>query len=446
MSAPIDDDEFAVAMSSFSPFEVPPRLAVAVSGGADSLALCLLADRWARQRGGAVLALTVDHGLRPESIGEATQVAAWLDARTMAHETLTWRQTAPAQIRQTTARAARYALLEAACRRHRIWHLLLGHTADDQAETLLMRLAKGSGVDGLAGIAPVRETPWLRLLRPLLGQPKARLLATCRAAGQGWIKDPSNHDQRFTRGRLRTVETALAAEGLTSASLALSTQRLGRTRAALEGGTAELLAAIAAFRPEGYALIDRAGLLAAQDEFARRALARLLVTLGGSPYPPRFQRLDRLFAAVRADGPIHRTLAGCRILSRPGGPSGQLLICREAAAARQRLTAVPGSTLWWDRRFVIAVPRTLPVSRVDIARLGPAGAKALAGTAAPAAVRQALPGLYQGQRLVGIPKLPGVDLSGPSLTLVRVDVVFSAGHPAAGALSTVVPGGSRITY
>ena len=171
------DAVFAKTMARFGPFEPKPRLAVAVSGGADSLALALLADRWARAQGGRITAVTVDHALRPEAAAEARQVGRWLKAAKIRHVTLRW--TPPAPLKklaggtrpanlQSAARDARYQLLTGWCRDHAVLHLLLAHHRDDQAETLLLRLARGSGLDGLAAMAPLVERASLRLLRPLL--------------------------------------------------------------------------------------------------------------------------------------------------------------------------------------------------------------------------------------------------------------------------------------
>ena len=174
-------------MAPFAPFEQHPLLAVAVSGGADSLALCLLADRWARARGGAVAALTVDHGLRPAAAAEAQRVAAWLAPLGIAHRTLVWRPAPGTRNLQAAARDARYGLLEAWCRTAGCLHLLTAHHREDQAETFLLRLARGSGLDGLAAIAGVRETAHCRVLRPLLAVPRERLVAGMRERGQEWL-------------------------------------------------------------------------------------------------------------------------------------------------------------------------------------------------------------------------------------------------------------------
>ena len=203
-AAGLDEARFATLMAPLGPFEARPRLAVAVSGGPDSLALCLLADRWARRRGGAVVGLIVDHGLRPESAGEAGQTAAWLGAREIGSQILTWPGQKPTVGIQAAARHARYRLLGGWCRAAGVLHLLTAHHRGDQAETVALREARASGPDGLAGMAAVRELAGLRLLRPLLGVQKAALVAVLDAARQPWLEDPSNRAQGFARARLRS--------------------------------------------------------------------------------------------------------------------------------------------------------------------------------------------------------------------------------------------------
>ncbi len=200
---PLELAELDERLARLGPFERPPRLAVAVSGGPDSLALLLLADRWARASGGTVRAFHVDHGLRPESAAEAARLAGWLAARGIPCRIVRREGPRPPSRLQETARAARLALLEEACAADGILHLLLAHHARDQRETVAMRAARRSGPDGLAGMAALRETARVRLLRPLLDVPPARLRATLEALGQDWLEDPSNRDPRFERARLR---------------------------------------------------------------------------------------------------------------------------------------------------------------------------------------------------------------------------------------------------
>src|SRR5271170_2967071 len=200
---PLALDELATKLDALGGFEARPAIAVAVSGGPDSLALILLAQHWARQRGGQAWALTVDHGLRPESAAETRTVAGWLAARAIPHEILAWAGDKPATAIQEAARDARYRLLAQWCRGHGVLHLLTAHHREDQVETHLIRRRAGSGIDGLAGMSAVRELAECRLVRPLLWVPRARLRALLAQEGQPFLCDPSNLNPRFERARLR---------------------------------------------------------------------------------------------------------------------------------------------------------------------------------------------------------------------------------------------------
>lgn len=400
-------------MSALGPFEPMPRVAVGVSGGADSLALALLLNDWALARGGAALALTVDHGLRPEAAAEARQVARILAPHGIEHGILRWRAARPAGNLQAAARHARYGLLAAWCARRGVLHLALAHHLDDQAETVLLRLGRGSGLDGLAAMAPVRELDEVRLLRPLLAVPKARLRATARARGLAWIEDPGNRDRAQARPRLRALAPRLAREGLTAARLAATAGHLARTRTALEAALAELLARIARIHPAGFAWLDGAALVAAPDELGLRALARLVTVVGGGDYAPRFARVQRLHARIGRGLGRGATLGGCRILTRRDG----LLIVREPAAA-EAVPVVPGQRLLWDGRFRVALARAArshPAGAGDGWTLGPLGepgwsrikpeVSAAIWNAIPPAARAVLPALKDRDGIAEIPHL-----------------------------------------
>src|SRR5439155_11044874 len=176
-STPLTLRELAATLDRIGGFEARPLIAVAVSGGPDSMARLLLAERWAKERGGAAWALTVDHGLRPESAAEACTVAGWLQARAIPHAILVWHGEKPASGLQEAARAARYRLLAEWCRAQGCLHLLAAHHRADQAETHLIRRRAKSGRDGLAGMSAVRELAGCRLVRPLLAVPQTRLRA-----------------------------------------------------------------------------------------------------------------------------------------------------------------------------------------------------------------------------------------------------------------------------
>jgi tRNA(Ile)-lysidine synthase len=393
-----------------------------VSGGPDSLCLCLLAVGWAAAQGGAVSALTVDHGLRPEAAEEARQVAAWLGARQIDHHVLRWVGAKPATGIQAAAREARYRLLGDWCRAVGILHLLLGHHLDDQAETVALREARRSHAEGLAGMAAVREIAGLRLLRPFLTVPKARLLATLDALGQPWLEDPSNLAPSFARGRLRR------SAGLDAPRLARRASEQAKQRAENDERAAIWLARHARVDPAGFVLLAGEALGAAPAETRRRAVQQIVMTIGGHRYPPRQERLERLLEQLRAGLVSGRTLAGCRILPWRGA----LLICREAQAIEDEMLLTPDVPLRWDGRFRLELNGR--VATLTVRALGRAGTRALGVglvRALPAPVRPSLPSLWDHQQLVAVPHLR---LVLPELERrAAISVRFNPPSPLAGA-------------
>ena len=405
-------------MAPLGPFEPAPRVAVAVSGGPDSLALCLLADRWARAKGGAVFGLTVDHGLRPESGAEAAQVRRWLAARGLAHRTLRWKSARPATGIQEQTRAARLALLTGWCRRAGVLHLLLGHQREDQAETALQRLVRGSGIDGLAAMAPVRLAlepagGGVRLLRPLLPVSRAALIATLARWDQPWIDDPTNRDTSHARPRLSAALARLEAEGLSAERLAKATARAAKDRAALDSICTDLLAACARPSPAGFVTLDPDVLRRAPPALAQRALSCVVVTVSGAPYPPRQERLERLAHRLLGDDVKAATLGGCRVVPLR---DGRIVVCREAVAASSVRPIKPGESVLWDNRFVVSLGRSVGSGPYVVRRLGTDGlaqARTMARKAGmplttdrvPAPARPALPALFDLDGLLAAPHL-----------------------------------------
>jgi tRNA(Ile)-lysidine synthase len=310
---PVDLDAFACLMAPFGPFEISPILAVAVSGGRDSLALALLAHAWATERGGRVVALIVDHGLRPESAGEAAVTLGVLAGHGIEGTILTWSGAKPRAGLQEAARTARYRLLRDECRRRGLLHLLLAHHADDQLETVAMRAARSSGPDGLAGMAALVEQPEVRLLRPLLAVPRGRLTATLLARAVQWLDDPSNVDPHFERGRLRTS----GGDGPVPSTAD------GGERSARERKLARAAVETLEFEGEDMAAIDQAGFARLGRDLQMGLLSRVVQAMGGRDHPPRRDRLER--AARRLCAPVARgksgkgqdfTLSACRLMLR----------------------------------------------------------------------------------------------------------------------------------
>lgn len=429
--AALDDAAFAALMTRFAPFERAPHLAVGVSGGADSLALALLAQNWARAQGGQVTALTVDHGLRPDSAAEAAQVGAWLRARGIAHVILPWIGAKPASAIQAAARDARRRLMADWCRAQGVLHLLLAHQRDDQAETVLLRRQRDSGPDGLAAMAAVVELPGLRILRPLLGQPHLRLTEFLESRGQNWVEDPSNQNDRFTRVVLRrSLQPARAA------ALADEARRAGAVRAARERDVAALLARHVAIFASGWARLDVSVFADAEGAASRAVLARVLRTIGGGAYTPRGERLDRLHAALRA-GELGRgrTLGGCRVVPW----QGRILVAREAGACPDVALAGP-CALHWDGRYAI----TIAASAAGIMglRVGPLGSdgwatlkglhKPARGLPIPHLARLALPAVKDLDGIREVPHLMYRRSGGDPVSVVIGCTNFQPLHPLAG--------------
>lgn len=372
-------------MAPLGPFGPAPRLAAGVSGGPHSLCLALLAAEWARARGGALLALVADHGLRPDSGAEAEGVAAALAARGIAARVLRL-GLSPGPGMQERARAARLDALLAACAAAGAPWLLLGHHRADQAETLLQRAAAGSGPTGLAGMAPLRATPQALVLRPLLGLAPARLEATLAARGAPPpVRDPSNADPRFARARLRAALSDPGGEGPEVAALAAAAAAFGARRArAGEVLAARLAGSGTRLHPEGWAELDLPAL--GGDAVAEAALAALVRAVGGGGFAPAPDAL----AALRARG--EGTLAGAWLRRRPGRAPGWVLL-REPAAALAAPPVAARTGAVWDGRFRLAGPGA---EGHVIAALGPAAAARLRRAAPPgmpAAALAALPAL-----------------------------------------------------
>ncbi len=317
-------DEEANAL--FSGLEGLGGLLLAVSGGSDSTALLVLAARWANglkkrlKHPPKLAAVTIDHQLRPESRREASAVKRLARRLGVPHRTLHWRGTKPKTGLQEAARNARYQLLAKEAVRAGFEHILTAHTLDDQAETVLFRLARGSGLTGLTGMAHAAPIPAGRdtaifLVRPLLRVSKARLVATLRAAGIAHSEDPSNQDPRFTRTRLRALLPDLAREGLDARSLARLALRMRRAEATIEFAVAAARAALAPgpWRERGPIVFETLRFADLPAEVALRLLGRAIADAGNEG-PVELGKLELLYDALRtARAPLRRTLAGALI-------------------------------------------------------------------------------------------------------------------------------------
>ena len=307
----------------------------------------LFADWAKRENCAAPAVLIVDHGLRAQSQEEAALVAQWAKAAGLTAHILRWQGRKPQANIEDEAREARYRLLGAWCAGHQVPNLFVAHTREDQAETFLLRLGRGSGVDGLSGMRALAPLPIpafasVRLLRPLLDIGRAELRLYLKARGAGWLEDPMNEDSRFARVRIRKILPALEAAGIPAQRIAEAARHLARAREALEAATEEFLGRYGRLESD-FALLDAAALALTNREIGLRALCAVLMRLAGAAYRPRFERLEALFDAILSGQFTARTLVGCRIGKAPKaraafGPS-TLLITREPGR-RTRLSSV----------------------------------------------------------------------------------------------------------
>jgi tRNA(Ile)-lysidine synthase len=297
------------AKALFADWKDAPALVLAISGGPDSVALMWLAVRWRKSlsRGPRLVAVTVDHGLRPEAVREARAVKEMARALGLPHRTVRWTGVKPATGVPAAARAARYHLLAQAARREGAIHILTAHTRDDQAETLLMRLLRGSGIAGLSAMTRESKRNGVILVRPLLSLPKSRLVATLERASIGYADDPTNRDTTFTRPRLRALLPLLAAEGGDARGLARLASRLARANAAVEvltDGAERYLALTGNAAPRHRAREFEASAFAGlPDEIRLRLLMRAIETYGHEG-PAELGKVEALLAQ------LDRSLAG----------------------------------------------------------------------------------------------------------------------------------------
>ncbi|RVU33785.1 tRNA lysidine(34) synthetase TilS [Hwanghaeella grinnelliae] len=412
--------------------EATLRLAVGCSGGPDSMALTFMLRNWAAERFVPLTALIVDHGLRPEASEEADRVAGWLGERGVEAVVLRYEGARPRSNVQAQARRMRYDLMRDWCLAQGVSVLAVAHHLEDQAETFLLRLARGSGVDGLSAMAPVTEVPGdpyraVSLIRPLLDTPRGDVHTVLDQSGWPYVDDPSNRNIRHARVRMRNLADILAMEGLDAKRLAGTAKAMRRARAALESATNGFLDAHAFADPHGFAGLERQAYVDLDDELSLRVLTCLLRFVSGGDYPVRLERLEKLATALRGEPtPGPRTLGGCRIETR----GERILVCREAAAIGPAIPAQP--SILWDRRFRLDLRGD--IEGLTVGKLGVDGvrqARALGLTAnriedLPGAARAALPSLWRNDRLIALADPAGEAWAGSGAGFRRVEFAGSA--------------------
>ncbi len=337
--APSLQERFAESIGQLLGPDFPDTIGLAVSGGGDSMAMLALAHNWTRDWGVKLRVVTVDHGLRPEAADEAAMVAAECATLGWSHDTLKWTGWDRSGNLQDAARAARLRLIDDW--RGTTRDVLFAHTADDQAETVLMRLARGSGVDGLSGMAAIRQVGDMRVVRPLLGERRKELRHYCRVLQVPWADDPTNEDRSYDRVRMRQLMGVLEAEGIGVQTLSDTAARLARAQVALKARAADVFSRIGS-ETLGTLRLDRDGFDAIERDTQLRILAAAIQWIGTQPYKPRADALDALLDRAMAGG--GGTLGGVEITATKDA----LNLCRELNAVADMVCA-PSQT--WDARW-----------------------------------------------------------------------------------------------
>jgi len=376
----------------------PPVLGVAVSGGGDSVALLHLLNDYARSGGIALRAATVDHGLRPEAAREAAMVAGQCRALGVPHDTLRWTGWDYSGNLQNEARMARYRLLADWARGQGIGAVCIGHTADDLAETFVMRLGRRAGVDGLSAMPAVFDRHGMRWHRPLLNARRANLRAHLTQRGVTWVDDPSNEDDSFARVRIRKALAVLTDLGVDSAALADVSRHLADARTALD---AQMFAAARAHAHVqcGAVAMDWQALCDLPTEPRRRLLTHTITWINGATYAPRSSAVAEVLTAL--DGAGAATVQGCELRLK----RDKLWIYRELQAVRA--VDAPVDELWDGRwRLEPCGDAPAPDTQTTIRALGAEGLRSFADwrdLGVPRGVLLASPAVWQGAVLVAAP-------------------------------------------
>lgn len=380
----------------------PERLGVAVSGGGDSMALLHLLADWARDGGPGIAAVTVDHGLRPGAAVEAAAVSRTCAGLGVPHEILRWHWDGAGNL-QDRARRARLSLIADWARGQGIGMVALGHTADDQAETFLMRLGRGSGLDGLSGMAARRGAEGITWVRPLLSARRAALRDFLRDTGAEWFEDPSNEDTEFARVRARRALAELRSLDIGAEGIAETAARLRQARDAL-AEYARRAARVLVRIEAGDVLVDPEGFADLPEETRFRLVSHALVWVASAEYPPRRAAMEAAWAEVTGGRPV--TLHGCLLL--PAARGRGIRICREYGAVRGLavpIAAAAGTT--WDARWRLVAPAGKDVTGLTIRALGDEGLRVAPGwrrAGRPRAALLAAPAVWRGDVLVAAPQ------------------------------------------
>ena len=386
------------------------KIAIAVSGGADSLALLLIINKIAKFQ---IVALTVDHGLRKESEIETQKVAKLASKYSIEHHVLRWESENVHSNIQSKARDARYELMEQFCQKNNIKDLLVAHNLEDQAETLLIRIMRGSGVDGLSCMSQNTKRGNINIIRPLLEVSKDELKKFLNNQRQEWIEDPSNKNDKFLRVNIRNFINNSSEPKLLVQRLANTAINMQRSRSYIESKIEEDLKNTVTFRPEGYCLINKEHFKNLHEEAAFRILSKTIKNVSGQYYKARFEKITNLYEKILNDKISKSvTLNGCEIYDSKSDES-KIIISRELSAIEERKDLKVGDKVVWDNRFLCELKNLTESDNFYIDRLTDSGLKylnedynSLRNIDLPKKIIYSLPALKKGNgEVISIPHL-----------------------------------------
>ncbi|MDB4106539.1 tRNA lysidine(34) synthetase TilS [bacterium] len=388
--------------------------ALAISGGADSAALMVLASQAAKlKKAPRFSVLTVDHDLRPESKEEVQKVSQWCQTLGLACHILKFPKALKTTGMQEHSRLQRYRVMAKWCRQNDAQALVVAHHRQDQAETVLMRLAHQSGINGLGGMAAKQrlavQDETVTVVRPLLSYHREALLDVLKKAKQPWVEDPSNENPKFERVRARKALPALAELGLDMDALLALSAKMQALRATLDAQAVDWLRAHGRWTPFGYIDLDAEAFQALDATLQQRIISALMRFLGGQVYPPKRHRVDALMQRCQSQNYGAATLGGCLVRWR----GAQLLLGREMAslcALPSHIVSQAGKRLW-DARFLVNLTPSQAQQGVFVAPLGKAGLSAVKAQGAtvnkqvPASYLHVLPAFFKGDEFLSCPVL-----------------------------------------
>jgi tRNA(Ile)-lysidine synthase len=381
-------------------------IAVAVSGGADSMALCLLLADWAKKNQHNIVALTVDHGLRKNAAKEALEVSKWLAVWGINHKILSWDGDKPITGVQAAARNARYSLMAQWCRENKFTVLMTAHHLEDQVETFLLRAERGSGLDGLASMSPVVGLEGVVLIRPLLDVSKAFLRKFLIERQQIWIEDPSNNNLIFQRTKVRRLVARLGRQGLLPRTILGLVGHFANLRQQFSEIVNVFFERAVRILPESYGVVHLEALKHLPDPIMERVLVQIIAKLSGNIYPPRRERVKHSMEKIKSFEMSNFTLGGCWFVFE----GSKVIVCRDQRSVTVK-QVFAGDEFNWDGLFdvVVSGPRGVP------GKLGVLGKKGwveivkkcpeLKNIAIPYPVRITLPTLFDDNGVVEVPSL-----------------------------------------